>query len=44
VNFDLHVDPDGTCQHCAGATPILGISQAEYDQIQREERSGSFRD
>lgn len=37
VNFDLHVDPDGTCHHCGGVTPVLGISREEYDTIQRDE-------
>ncbi len=42
VNFDLHVDPDGTCHHCGGVTPVLGISQEEYDKIQQEGRAGSL--
>jgi pyruvate formate lyase activating enzyme len=37
VAFDLHVGPDGVCAHCGGQTPIVGISRAEYDAIQREE-------
>ncbi len=36
VNFDLHVGPDGVCGHCGGQTPIVGISRAEYEEIQRE--------
>ncbi len=36
VDFDLHVGPDGVCGHCGGQTPIVGISRAEYEEIQRE--------
>lgn len=37
VAFDLHVTPDGHCEHCGGAVPVTGISKAEYAAIQAED-------
>jgi hypothetical protein len=36
VAFGLYVTPDGHCMHCGGKVPVIGISQAEYNEIQRE--------